>query len=101
MLCISHNRQLYAQTITQETSADSVAGTQPRIENIVYIQNEVINSNRTVTANNVMIGINVTPNASQGPVVITAGTTNIKAYNEAIINGVFEVKKGAVLNINE
>lgn len=41
------------------------------------------------------------PSTTQGPITITEGTTTITGYQEIDINGVFEVKKGAILNITK
>ena len=64
-----------------------------------FIQNEILTENTICTANNVLIGSDVTNLTSQGPVVISKGHTSVIAPKGAIVKNHFEVKKGATLNI--
>ncbi len=63
-----------------------------------YIQNEIINENKHIWANNVLIGSNVISDLKNGNVSIESGSTIIYGSNVTIQND-FEVKLGAKLCI--
>ena len=67
--------------------------------NTVYMQNESIYSDYRVFSGQTIAGSNVTTNKSNGPVEINKGNTTIKSTNGVTIYDSFEVKKGAILEI--
>ena len=69
-------------------------------DNHLYIQNETIEDNVIINANQVDAGHDVTTEKEEGPVVIENGT-NVKIHgsNGVYIKNSFEVKKGATLEI--
>ena len=68
-------------------------------KNRVVLQNETVNNDKTIVANEVYIGSNVTAEKPQGPVIIESGKVNIRGLNNVTITKDFEVKQGAELII--
>ena len=65
---------------------------------IVYIQNESFERQKTIWANDVCIGSDVTTSKPNGPVAVENGATTIHGKN-VIIKNDFEVKTGASFEI--
>lgn len=64
-----------------------------------YIQNESLEGNQNIHAEEVFIGRNVTALKPEGPVSIENGKTTIKASQGVTIKNDFEVKSGAEFEI--
>ena len=62
-------------------------------------QNSTIITFINVTADNTVIGSNVVSDRDQGPVVVENGSSVISSRYGVTINGDFEVKSGAALEI--
>ena len=67
--------------------------------NVVYLQNESLENNLNVDAEQVVIGSNVASNRSQGPVTVENGSSAISTSDGTTIHNDFEVKMGASLEI--
>lgn len=67
--------------------------------NVVYLQNESLENNLNVDAEQVVIGSNVASNRSQGPVTVENGSSAISTRDGTTIHNDFEVKMGASLEI--
>lgn len=66
----------------------------------LFIQNENINRSQYVIASDAYLGRNVNPNRAVGDVTISSGVTyEMEHTGEVILNGGFEVKKGATLTV--
>ena len=68
--------------------------------NVVYLQNEQLENNLNVLAEQVRIGSDVNSDRVQGPVVVENGCSSISAEFGTTIYNDFEVKLGASLEIN-
>lgn len=67
--------------------------------NSFYLQNETIAINKTISSQRVLIGRDVTPLKTYGPVVIQNGVTTINANTVEMKNDT-SVELGARLKIN-
>lgn len=67
--------------------------------NVTYIQNEAITGTRTVSANRIYVGRNVTENKSEGNVILGPGNVTLKADYVEIKNST-SVPLGTTLRIN-
>lgn len=73
---------------------------QKPIDNNVYIQNQIITSDTTISGDNIYIGRDVTPSQSIGDVIVNNGTLTIQGNNRKVIKNGFKVNNGAMLKIN-
>ena len=69
------------------------------VNNLVYIQNETINGNRTYSGNAFKIGKNVTDKKTQGDVIIENGNVSITGKSVELQSGT-KISKGAVFKID-
>lgn len=67
--------------------------------NVTYIQNEAVTGTRTVSANRIYVGRNVTENKSEGDVILGPGIVTLKADYIEIKNST-SVPLGTTLRIN-
>ena len=65
----------------------------------IYVQDKEIDNDSYWFGNRFVIGSHVTNDQPVGPVIIENGKTEIRATKSVLINGEFEVKKGAELVI--
>lgn len=71
-----------------------------RAQNVVYIQNETINSYRNVNGDRVLIGYDVTTSKSYGNVTVKSGASlQVNSSVETVIKNGFECEKGATLTV--
>lgn len=71
-----------------------------RINDVVYLQNEVFNLNNIdIIANKVFAGKNVTTEQSSGDFILNNASTKIKYTDYVVLDAGFEVKLGTELNI--
>jgi hypothetical protein len=97
MFISKYGKQLFFTTANAERCLyESI--TYKRYSDVDYIQNEIINENKHIWANNVLIGSDVTSDLKNGNVSIESGSTIIYGSNVTIQND-FEVKLGAKLCI--
>ena len=67
---------------------------------IKYVQNETYEKDIIIRAGKTLIGSNVTTQKEEGPVIIQNGKSTINSSQEVIIKNDFEVKLGAIFEIN-
>lgn len=68
-------------------------------EDSVFVQNEAITGDFSVTSGNVLVGSDVTSQIPQGPVVIQNGNVTIHGTSGITLKNDFKVRVGASLNI--
>lgn len=70
------------------------------IINATYIQNQTITTNQDIANHKIMIGRDVTPTFSEGPVDIVSGETILRGSQEVVIKNSFTVHLGAKFIVN-